>query len=109
MVVAPIIRNSPRANMGLSKLAASIEPPAFPAPSTKCTSSTKRIILPPAFCTSSNTARNRSSNSPRYLAPATSAPISNVRSLTSFIDSGTSPLSSLCANPSTIDVLPIPG
>ena len=33
-VVAPIIRSSPRASIGLSMLAASIAPSAAPAPST---------------------------------------------------------------------------
>mmetsp|Transcript_6100 Transcript_6100/g.13553 ORF Transcript_6100/g.13553 Transcript_6100/m.13553 type:complete len:207 (-) Transcript_6100:495-1115(-) len=108
-VVAPIILSSPRANIGLSRLAASIAPSDFPAPRTRCTSSTKRMILPLAFLHSSNTARNLSSNSPRYLAPATKAPMSSVRRATSFNVSGTSPSKIRFANPSTMAVFPVPG
>ena len=69
----------------------------------------KRIIFPALFFTSSSTAFRRSSNSPRYLAPATSAPISSAKIFLFFRPSGTSPLTILCARPSTAAVLPTPG
>ena len=52
---------------------------------------------------------SRSSNSPRYLAPATSAPRSSASRRLSFRLSGTSPLTMRSARPSTIAVLPTPG
>ena len=45
-VVAPIVCSSPRASIGLSMFEASIEPSAAPAPTTVCSSSMKRMILP---------------------------------------------------------------
>src|SRR5699024_3989676 len=51
----------------------------------------------------------RSSNSPLYLAPATSAPMSSAKIFLSFRPSGTSPATILCARPSTAAVLPTPG
>ena len=42
-VVAPMRRSSPRASIGLSRLAASIAPSALPAPKTRCTSSTNKM------------------------------------------------------------------
>eukprot|EP00834_Sanchytrium_tribonematis_P006599 NODE_500_length_6721_cov_0.845492.p6 type:complete len:101 gc:universal NODE_500_length_6721_cov_0.845492:2104-2406(+) len=50
----------------------------------------------------------RSSNSPRYFAPATSAPRSKLNTL-QFKVLGTSLLAILIHNPSTIAVLPVPG
>ena len=44
-VVAPTIRSSPRASIGLSMLPASIEPSPLPAPTTVCSSSRKVIDL----------------------------------------------------------------
>ena len=67
------------------------------------------MILPSDFLTSSRTALSLSSNSPLYLAPATSAPMSSEKSCLSFKDSGTSPLTILWASPSTTAVLPTPG
>ena len=67
------------------------------------------MISPFEFFTSSNTAFKRSSNSPRYLAPAISAPISNANICLSFKPSGTSPRTIRCAKPSTAAVLPTPG
>ena len=61
------------------------------------------------FFTSSSTALRRSSNSPRYFAPATSAPISREYSFLFFRFSGTSPRTIRCARPSTMAVLPTPG
>ena len=71
-VVAPIMCSSPRASIGLSMLPASIAPSAAPAPTTVCSSSTNSRIRPSAALTSLSTALSRSSNSPRYFAPATS-------------------------------------
>ena len=95
--------------MGFNILPASMAPSVLPAPTIVCSSSMKRMILPSLFFTSSRTAFNRSSNSPRYLAPATSAPISKEKMVLSFNPSGTSPRTIRCANPSTTAVLPTPG
>ena len=74
-VVAPIMRSSPRASIGLSMLPASMAPsPLAPAPTTVCSSSMKVMIWPSLPLISSSTAFSRSSNSPRYFAPATIAP-----------------------------------
>ena len=62
-----------------------------------------------ADVTSCSTALSRSSNSPRYLAPAISAPMSSASSFLSCRLSGTSPLTMRSASPSTIAVLPTPG
>src|SRR5947208_1515761 len=69
-VVAPMQCSSPRASMGLSRLPASMAPSAFPAPTTVCSSSIKRMMSPSADWTSFKTALRRSSNSPRNFAPA---------------------------------------
>ena len=45
-VVAPTIRSSPRASIGLSMLPASIEPSPLPAPTTVCSSSRKVMTWP---------------------------------------------------------------
>ncbi len=108
-VVAPMQCSSPRANMGFSIFPASIAPSVLPAPTMVCSSSMNRIIWPFDFLTSSKTAFNRSSNSPRYFAPAKSAPISRANNFFSFKPSGTSPRTILCAKPSTTAVLPTPG
>ena len=108
-VVAPIQWSSPRASIGFRRLPASMEPSVLPAPTMVCSSSMKRMILPSAFLTSFNTAFSRSSNSPRYFAPATSAPISREKIVLSFRPSGTSPRTIRCARPSAIAVLPTPG
>ncbi len=72
------------ASIGLSRLAASIDPSVFPAPTRLWISSMNRMMPPSAFFTSSNTAFRRSSNSPRYFAPAIRAPISSSISFFSF-------------------------
>ena len=73
-VVAPIIRSSPRASIGLSMLPASIaESPPAPAPTTVCSSSMNVMTWPSDSLISLRTALSRSSNSPRYFAPATIA------------------------------------
>ena len=74
-----------------------------------CISSMKRTILPSALLTSLRTAFNRSSNSPRNLAPAKRDPISKVKIVLSFSPSGTSPRTIRWARPSTMAVFPTPG
>ena len=108
-VVAPIQCSSPRASIGFSILPASIEPSVLPAPTIVWISSINKIRWPSEFFTSSRTAFRRSSNSPRYLAPANSAPISNAKISLSFSESGTSPRTIRCASPSIAAVLPTPG
>ncbi|MEY9487307.1 hypothetical protein RKD26_003101 [Streptomyces calvus] len=109
-VVAPTMRSSPRASIGLSMLPASIaESPPAPAPTTVCSSSMKVMICPSESLISARTVFRRSSNSPRYLAPATMAPRSSATSRLFFSDSGTSPLTIRWASPSTTAVLPTPG
>ena len=108
-VVAPTQCSSPRASAGFNRFDASIAPSALPAPTSVCISSMKRMIAPAAAVTSESTAFSRSSNSPRYFAPAISAPMSSAISRLSFSVSGTSPLTMRSARPSTIAVLPTPG
>jgi hypothetical protein len=108
-VVAPTTRSSPRASAGLSMLPASGEPSVLPAPTMVCSSSMKTMNLPCASVSSLSTALSRSSNSPRYFAPASMAPMSSDTSVLSRSDSGTSPLTMRWASPSTIAVLPTPG
>ena len=67
------------------------------------------MILPSLFFTSCKTAFSLSSNSPLYLAPATSEPISSENIVQSCKFCGTSPLTILSANPSAIAVFPTPG
>ena len=76
-VVAPMVCSSPRASIGLSRLEASIAPSAAPAPTTVWSSSMNRMTRPSASLISLRTAFSRSSNSPRNLAPAMSAPRSS--------------------------------
>ena len=87
-VVAPIMCSSPRASIGLSMLPASMLPSAAPAPTTVCSSSTNSRIRPSAAFTSASTACRRSSNSPRYFAPATSRPMSRAKTVRSRSPSG---------------------
>ena len=109
-VVAPIMCSSPRASIGLSMLPASIaESPPAPAPTTVCSSSMKVMIWPPASLISSRTALSRSSNSPRYFAPATIAARSRASTRRPLSESGTSPATTRWASPSTTAVLPTPG
>ncbi len=108
-VVAPTARSSPRASIGFSRLAASTAPSAAPAPTIVCSSSMNRITVPSASATSFRTALSRSSNSPRYFAPAISAPMSSAITRRSRRPSGTSPETIRWASPSTIAVLPTPG
>src|SRR5216117_3355528 len=108
-VVAPIARSSPRASIGLSRLPASIAPSAAPAPTMVCSSSMKVTISPSLSAISFRTALSRSSNSPRYFAPASIAPRSSAINRLPLRDSGTSPATMRWARPSTIAVLPTPG
>ena len=108
-VVAPTMRSSPRASMGLSMLPASMAPSAAPAPTTVCSSSMNVMTWPSLSLISASTAFSRSSNSPRYLAPATIAPRSSATTRLSLSDSGTSPATIRWARPSTTAVLPTPG
>ena len=108
-VVAPIQWSSPLPSMGFSILPASMAPSVLPAPTMVWSSSIKRMISPSESLTSFNTALKRSSNSPRYLAPATSAPKSREMIRLPFKPSGTSPATIRAANPSTMAVLPTPG
>ena len=71
--------SSPRASIGLSMLPASMEPSAAPAPTTVCNSSMNSRIRPSRRLHLVSTALSRSSNSPRYFAPATSEPISRAK------------------------------
>src|SRR5690606_4240645 len=108
-VVAPMQCSSPRASAGFSMLPASIEPSALPAPTMVCSSSMKRMIWPSFLARSFSTAFSRSSNSPRNLAPAISAPMSSDSTRLPRRPSGTSPLTMRWARPSAIAVLPTPG
>src|SRR5450759_4746625 len=108
-VVAPMAWSSPRASAGLSMLDASTAPSAAPAPTRVCISSMNRMTSPSAWSISLSTALSLSSNSPRYLAPATSAPMSSAMSRRFFRLSGTSPSTMRLARPSAMAVLPTPG
>src|SRR3972149_3158732 len=108
-VVAPMHCSSPRANAGLRMLLASIAPSAAPAPTSVCNSSTKRMTSPCALRISSITFFIRSSNSPRYLVPATRAARSSCTTRLLRSTSGTSPRVMRCASPSVMAVLPTPG
>ena len=108
-VVAPMVCSSPRASIGFSMFDASIAPSAAPAPTTVWSSSMNRTIWPSEAVISLSTALRRSSNSPRYFAPASSAPRSSAKMRLLFRPSGTSPRTMRCARPSTIAVFPTPG
>ena len=109
-VVAPTMRSSPRASIGLSMLPASIaESPLAPAPTTVCSSSMNVTTWPLLSLISSSTLLSRSSNWPRYCAPATIAARSSETSFLPRSESGTSPATMRCARPSTTAVLPTPG
>ena len=107
IVVAPMHCSSPRARAGFRMLAASIAPSAAPAPMIVCTSSMKMIMLEVSLI--SFTSRlSLSSNSPRYLVPATIDAISRDITCESWRISGTCFLMIFCARPSTIAVFPTP-
>mmetsp|Transcript_27147 Transcript_27147/g.52912 ORF Transcript_27147/g.52912 Transcript_27147/m.52912 type:complete len:329 (-) Transcript_27147:239-1225(-) len=108
-VVAPMQRSWPLARRGLRRLEASIDPSVAPAPTTVWISSMNMMIWPSESVTSLMTALSLSSNSPLYLAPATSAPISSEKSRLPSRLEGTSPDAMRWARPSAIAVLPTPG
>ncbi|MNK90415.1 hypothetical protein D3C87_1104670 [compost metagenome] len=107
-VVAAIVRNSPRASAGFSRLAASEPPVAPPAPINVCASSINRMIALGDPLTSSITPLRRRSNSPFTLAPACNSPMSRDSSSTPRSGGGTSPATMRKARPSTMAVLPTP-
>ncbi|VWM24410.1 Uncharacterised protein [Collinsella intestinalis] len=107
-VVAPMIWKAPRARTGLSMELASIEPSAEPAPISVCISSMNKMMSS-ASVASAITLFRRSSNSPRYFAPATSPGKSSVQMFWPMRFSGTLPAEISCASPSTMAVLPTPG
>ncbi len=107
-VVAAIVRSSPRARAGFSKLAASFCPAAPPAPISVWASSMNRMIGLGLALVSSITDLRRFSNSPFTPAPACSRPRSSVRNVTSRSAGGTSPAAMRSARPSTTAVLPTP-
>jgi hypothetical protein len=94
---------------GLSMLPASMEPSAFPAPTMVCSSSMKTMVWPSSCASSFSTLFRRSSNSPRYFAPAMSMPMSSESTRLPRRPSGTSSFTMRCARPSTMAVLPTPG
>ncbi len=108
-MVAPTQCSSPLAKAGFKRFDASIAPSVLPAPAIICISSMNKTTCPSCVLISFKTAFRRSSNSPRYLAPATSAPKSRDKSFFPFKLSGTSSLIIRCASPSIIAVLPTPG
>ena len=83
-------------------------PSAPPAPMMVCSSSINNSIFP-AFFTSARTFLIRSSNSPRYLEPATIPDKSSVTTRLLMTLSGTIPDTIFCASPSTTAVFPTPG
>ena len=107
MVVAPISLISPRAIAGFNISAAPLSPPRSPDTSV-CISSIKSITFSCSL-TKSRIALNLSSNSPWYLAPATTAAISSEKILFPLRGRGTFPLAILIASPSTTALFPVPG
>ena len=107
--MAPTQWSVPRASAGFNRFPASMLPSAAPAPTIVWSSSMKRISLPSAFPSAFKTFFSRSSNSPRYFAPATSAARSRPRTFFPCRDSGISCLKILWASPSTMAVFPTPG
>ena len=108
-VVAPMVRSSPRARAGLSRLDASTAPSLAPAPTMVCSSSMKRMISPLDSVTSFRKDFKRSSNSPRYLAPASMDPMFRDTMRLLRMLSGTSPFTMRRARPSAMAVFPTPG
>ena len=108
MVVAPIVKISPRANIGFKIFAVSIVPLAEPDPIILWISSINRIILPLESLMISRIFLSLSSKSPLYFAPATRLVISRENIILSFKSSGTSPATILWTIPSTMAVLPTP-
>ena len=86
-----MVRSSPRASAGFSRLAASFCPACPPAPIMVCASSMKRMIGVGEAFTSSINPLSRFSNSPFTPAPACSSARSSVRTCTFLSGGGTSP------------------
>ena len=104
-----MVRSSPRASAGFSRLAASAPPAWLPAPIMVCASSINSSTGSGDCCTASMMFFRRCSNSPFTPAPACSRPRSRVRTETGFSASGTLPSAMRSARPSTRAVLPTPG
>ena len=107
-VVEPMQRSRPLASAGLSRLDASMEPPLVaPAPTMVWISSMKRMASG-CSCSALSTPLRRSSNWPRNLVPASSAPMSSEKMTAFFSTSGTLPSWMCSARPSAMAVLPTP-
>lgn len=107
-VVAPMHFRLPEDSAGLSRFdASSVPPEAAPAPISVWISSMKRIACGRSF-SSLSTVFRRCSKSPRYLVPASSAPMSSENTWALARMSGTSPRVMRQARPSAIAVLPTP-
>ena len=107
-VVAPTVISLPRASRGLIRFARSgpdLSPP--PAPSMLWISSMKSMTLP-AFTAESSAPFSRSSKSPLYLVPASSAATSSENNRLPSSFSGTSPAAIACASPSATADFPTP-
>jgi hypothetical protein len=74
-----------------------------------CSSSMNRMVWPSSLANSLSTFLSRSSNSPRYLAPASRLAMSSDSTRLFLSVSGTSPAMMRWARPSTMAVLPTPG
>ena len=107
-VVAPSICSSPRPRAGFKMLAASMAPSAAPAPTMVCISSTNKMMFP-ARRISWSKSRTRSSNSPRYLVPATRFAMFRLSSRLSRSCTGTRPATMRWASASAMAVFPTPG
>ena len=106
-VVAPIHWNSLRANIGLKRLEASIDP----SPTLTCISvcnSSMKTIKPRVVVISCRIRFKRSSKSPRKRVPIESNPTSSATMRQYWRLSGTFPWIMDKANPSAIAVLPTP-
>ena len=108
MVVAPMTWSSPRDRAGFRIFAASMAPSALPAPTMVCSSSINRMMFP-ARRTSPRICFSFSSNSPRYLVPATMADRSSAYTRLPSRCWGAVPSEIARASPSTTAVLPTPG
>ena len=106
VVVAPIQRISPLDRQGLSRLARSGPSPEAPAPLMRWNSSKKRITL--GSEASFKSVFIRASKSPRNRVPARSEEMSISKMRRSRIASFASEATTLCANPYTIELLPVP-
>jgi hypothetical protein len=102
-------RSVPSASAGLRMLPASmLDPVVAPAPTIMCSSSMYRMAPGISFRRLSTPLR-RSSNCPRNLVPATSAPMSRLKTRALASTSGTCPAWMRSARPSAMAVLPTPG